>query len=407
MNTYYPQSTTEKQKMRKAFLSGLGVSLVILVAFFAGAIADRLFVIRPLDLLKQKSNSVSFLNSSGSSSRGDLIPGSSLPSLWVADVAEESALSVVTVTLKKQQRFLETQPDAKSFFGIFDSSNTTVRIEEIKKDIGTGFVIEGGFVVTNKHVVTDTTANYEVIDNNDNEYQVTKIYRDPEIDLAILQVENLDLEPMPLGDSDLLRVGEPVVAIGTALGEFRHTVTLGVISGLGRGISATDGLTGFSQLDGVIQTDAAINPGNSGGPLINSAGTVIGVNVATANAENISFAIPINLIKNSLENFNQTGQFERPVFGVKYRFIDQQIAVANEVSVGALLVEVSQQGVAGKAGLKTGDIIFEFNGEEIDEENKLARLTNNQKLNSKVKIKIWREGQIVTLEVTFDPPTQL
>ena len=144
-------------------------------------------------------------------------------------------------------------------------------------------------MVTNKHVVSDVQG-YLVIDKDNKEYTVTDIYRDPANDLAIIRVEGLSKPALPMGDSDSVRVGEPAIAIGTALGEFPQSVTSGIVSGVGRGIQAGGAGVGLENLENVIQTDAAINPGNSGGPLLNAAGEVIGVNVAvTQGAENIGF----------------------------------------------------------------------------------------------------------------------
>ena len=186
-----------------------------------------------------------------------------------ANITEELSDSVVTVAVKR----LNLKSSVRGGLGLFGFFNLSPGFrpedyEEVQQDIGTGFVVgEEKFVITNKHVVSDTEAEYKIVDKDDNEYVVSKIYRDPANDLAILQVDGLKVDSIVLGDSDKIRVGEDVVAIGTALGEFRHTVTTGVISGLGRGITASDGLGGFVEsIDNVIQTDAAINPGNSGGP---------------------------------------------------------------------------------------------------------------------------------------------
>ncbi|TSC53199.1 MAG: protease, partial [Microgenomates group bacterium LiPW_16] len=184
-------------------------------------------------------------------------------------------------------------------FSIFKQVPPSAGGEKVEQDIGTGFIIlADGMIVTNKHVVADTSAKYRVITKDDKTYEVVKIYRDPVNDLAILKIEATGLKPVEMGDSSKLKVGQFVIAIGTALGEFRNTVTTGVISGLGRGITAGSPFEGYvERLDNVIQTDAAINPGNSGGPLLNSAGQVIGVNIAVAaSGQNIGFAIPINVI---------------------------------------------------------------------------------------------------------------
>lgn len=400
-----------KNKQTKAFLFGLSISAIILISFFGGALADRIFVLKPLNYLFSQNGPFTktgrlLPNKSANnplnqpiSSLGQMMAEGSL--LSVADVAEKASESVVTVSIKKQQQVVDPMDLFGGFFG-FGLPRGSTRVEEIQRDIGTGFVIEGGLIITNRHVVADLQANYKIIDKNDKEYEVKRIYRDrdPGVDLAILQVEGLNAPALEMGDSDTLRVGEGVIAIGTALGQFRHTVTTGVISGLGRGITAGDGMTMYENLQNVIQTDAAINPGNSGGPLLNSKGQVIGVNVATATADNISFALPINLIKTSLDNFNATGQFDRPLLGIRYQNITQQAALFNEVPQGAYLLEVAKDSSADLAGLKPGDIITQFDGQSLKDQD-LATLINKKKIGDKVKIKFWRNQEEKTVEVVL------
>jgi S1-C subfamily serine protease len=385
-------------KQLKSFLVGLAVSVLVIASFFVGGLADRIFVIKPLDYLAKRPSATQDVENrydAGVTSLGQMIDGQFV----VPDIAEASSESVVTVSIHKQQAIIEPQ-SLFDQFGFFGFPRGETRIEEIQQDIGTGFVVRGNLVVTNKHVVSDTNAEYQVIDKDEQEYQVTQIYRDPSLDMAILQVEGFEAPALALGDSDQLRVGEPVIAIGTALGQFRHTVTAGVISGLGRTITAT-GPTGFENLENVIQTDASINPGNSGGPLINARGEVIGVNVATTGAENISFAIPINVVKAALENFEKTGEFDRPMLGIRYTVISERAALFNEVPQGAYVIEVIQGGSAEQAGLQQGDIITKFNNERIDEENELARLVNQQSVGAKVTLEVWREGHTQTIDVTL------
>ncbi len=260
-------------------------------------------------------------------------------------------------------------------------------------------------IVTNKHVVSDLQAQYKVITREDKVYDVKNIYRDPANDLAILKVENANFSALELGDSDHLKVGQRAIAIGTALGEFRHTVTVGVISGLGRGITAGSPLEGYvERLDNVIQTDAAINPGNSGGPLLNSAGQVIGVNVAvSAEGENIGFAIPINVVKESLNNFRTTGEFSRPFLGVRYQMISKQAAILNEVPQGAYVREVIENSPAQKAGLQEGDIVTHIDDQRlVDDDAGLAKIINQKKVGDSVELRIWREGKEMTLKVVLE-----
>ncbi len=391
-----------KNKQTKYFLIGLSVSLIILFSFFLGGLADRVFVLKPLDYFSSRSNRISLSTSESNLSN---YQGSSLRQMMqegehnVADVAQKASESVVTISIKTQQRVIDPS-DIFGSFGFFGLNNQEPRFEEIQRDIGTGFVVDGGLIVTNKHVVGDLTAEFKVIDYQENEYSVTQIYRDPSLDLAILHVDNFNAPALALGNSDRIRVGEPVIAIGTALGQFRHTVTTGVISGVGRSITAA-GVDKIEDLQNMLQTDAAINPGNSGGPLINSAGEVVGVNVATATADNISFAIPINIVSSAISTFNETGQFDRPMLGVNYSIISEQAALLNEVPQGAYVIEVIEGSVAEKSGIQSQDIIVEFDGEKITETQDLAQLINQKKVGSKVKIKIWKEGEYQDIEVTL------
>lgn len=175
---------------------------------------------------------------------------------------------------------------------------------------GTGFIITSdGYIVTNKHVVADEEAEYTVMMNDESKYDAEVVARDPTTDFAVLKIEGKDFPTIELGDSDELKVGQTVIAIGNALGEFRNTVSVGVISGLSRSITASSFGFGSENLVGVIQTDASINHGNSGGPLLNLAGQVIGINTAIAqDAQNIGFAIPINEVKNSIESVKEYGK---------------------------------------------------------------------------------------------------
>lgn len=305
-------------------------------------------------------------------------------------VVEKSNSSVVTVSANKDM------VDVLSL----DTKN-------VEQDIGTGFIVSNdGLIVTNKHVVADTNAKYKVIIGKDETVEVKNIYRDPVNDLAILKVDKNNLTPVDLGDSDELRVGQTVIAIGTALGQFRSTVTKGVISGLSRGITASGDGVAIEKLDGVIQTDAAINPGNSGGPLFNSGGQVIGVNVATSqNGQSIGFALPINLVKSSIDNFRKTGEFDRPYLGVGYKMISKKVAEQNNLSMGAYVQTVIKDSPADKAGLKTGDIITEVDSKKVAETSKdtfVVEIINQKKIGDSVKIKYVRDKTEIEVEVKLD-----
>lgn len=258
--------------------------------------------------------------------------------------------------------------------------------------IATGFVVsDKGIIVTNRHVVEDKNGTYSVITKDGQKYEVKKIYRDPILDLALVQIEGANFTPLELGDSAKLRVGQTVIAIGNALGRFTNTVTTGVVSGLGRRAES---------LENLIQTDAAINPGNSGGPLLNSAGGVIGVNVATTEgAQNIGFAIPINAIKPLVDEFLTKGTVSRPFLGIRYRFISRDVAILNEIPQGAFIQEVVLDSPAEKAGISEGDIITKINGEAISEEGKLAEIISKASVGAKVELEVWRDGKELKLNV--------
>lgn len=325
----------------------------------------------------------------------------------ITKVVEESLPSVVTVGIKKMVSsggYIEINP-----FNPFNPFQPVPETKQkVEQNIGSGFIIsEDGLIITNKHVVSDTTAQYQVLTYDNKKYDVEKIYRDPLNDLAILKINAKNLKPLKLGNSSNLKLGQLVIAIGTPLGEFTNTVTQGIISGLGRGITAGSPFEGYvEKLDNVIQTDAAINPGNSGGPLLNSKGEVIGVNTAiAAEGQNIGFAIPVNVVKNLIDNFNKRGaSFERPYIGIRYKMIDKQTAILNDVVEGAYVVEVLENSPAKKAGIQDEDIIVEFDGKKVngDDEQGLAKMILDKKVGDKVIIKIWRNGEFLTKTLTLE-----
>ncbi|MDO8657767.1 MAG: trypsin-like peptidase domain-containing protein [Candidatus Levybacteria bacterium] len=337
----------------------------------------------------------------------------------VIDTVKKVGPSVVTVSETRSQTFSPFDFGPFSIFGMPQQDQEPPQ----PQNIGTGFIVsEDGFIVTNKHVVSDTAGKYQVITSNDKKYDVQKIYRDPLNDVAILKIDanqnsGTKLKTVVLGDSSRLQVGQFVIAIGTALGEFRNTVTTGVISGLGRGITAGSEFQGFvERLDNVIQTDAAINPGNSGGPLLNSSGQVIGINTAVASSgQNIGFALPISVVKDSLKNFNETGQFNRPYLGVAYKMINKDLALLNDVPEGAYVQNVIKDSASDKAGVEQGDIITKIDGQRITgEKGELAKIIGTKKVGDSLKIEIWRlsstddgSGKTMELTVTLETaPTQ-
>jgi serine protease Do len=248
--------------------------------------------------------------------------------------------------------------------------------------------------------------------NDGKKYDATVLSRDPVNDLALVKISASNLATLTLGDSSNLQIGQKVIAIGNSLGQYQNTVTTGVVSGIGRSITAGGTDSGSEQLDGVIQTDAAINPGNSGGPLLDIGGSVIGINTAIdSQGQLVGFAIPVNDIKSDVESFKKTGKITKPFLGVRYVLVNQTIKDENKLSVdyGALILSggtVSSPAVvkdsgADKAGLREGDIILEVNGTKVDQDHSLAGLMKNFSPGDQVKMKVLSGSSSKDITVTL------
>ncbi len=314
----------------------------------------------------------------------------------VINIVEKVSPSVVSIAVENRQLF-------DPFFG-FQAPT------EKQSGIGTGFVVtKDGLIITNKHVVSSDSEKYIVVvtakDGSKKQYEVQKVTRDPSAlnDMALIKIDATDLVPVELGDSDKLKVGQKVVAIGNALGRFENTVTTGIISGLGRGVSPVDPSTGVAEnLKDLIQTDAAINPGNSGGPLVNSAGQVIGINTAIADAQNIGFALKINIAKDLINEFQRSGgKITRPLLGIRYRHISKDAGLLNDVPEGELVQEVVSGSGAAKAGVKPGDIITVIDGTKLTGDNSLAQVIKDKKVGDSIKLRIFRDGKTLDLTATL------
>ncbi|HRH30765.1 MAG TPA: trypsin-like peptidase domain-containing protein [Candidatus Paceibacterota bacterium] len=325
---------------------------------------------------------------------------------------------VVTKEIPKYETFFEQSPFG-NFFNIPDIFFNTPQQRQNgteKKEIGGGtgfFVTNDGMIVTNKHVVDDENAEYSILDNNGKSYKAKVLARDSVLDIAILKVEGRDFEYLELGDSDDILVGQSVIAIGNALAEFQNSVSVGVISGLARSITAGDSFGKSELLEHVIQTDAAINPGNSGGPLLDLRGKVIGVNVAVAQgSENIGFSLPINSVKSIIDSVKETGKIERPYVGVRYIQINEQIKEKNNLKVdyGILVVRgeskeelaVIPGSPADKSGIVENDIILELDDKKLDKEQNFALLIRGKKAGDTIKLKILSKGIEKTISLKLE-----
>jgi len=291
--------------------------------------------------------------------------------------------------------------------------------EKVKKEVGggTGFIVTSdGLIVTNRHVVADESAEYTVVLNDGTKHDAEVIALDPFLDLAIVKIEGEDLPTLELGDSDNIKIGQTVIAIGNVLSEYSNTVTRGVISGINRRVVAGNSSGGSEVIEEAIQTDAAINPGNSGGPLLNLVGQVVGVNTAVSQqGQLVGFAIPINSAKKIVESVKEHGRIVRPWLGVRYVVIDEGIAKENnlEVDYGALIVRGSRDELAiipgspaDKAGLVENDIILEIEGERIDEQHSLARMIARYNPGDTITLKIYHKGEEKTLRVILEEYTE-
>jgi serine protease Do len=328
----------------------------------------------------------------------------------ISDIAKTVGPSVVSINVSSQQT-------ATDFFGI----DRTFEAEAA----GTGVIISSdGVVVTNRHVIGDATDGVTITLSDGTVFEDVEIIgktaaNDP-LDVAFLKISDKkgkDLTVANLGDSGTSEVGEKVVAIGNALGEFQNTVTSGILSGFGRSVVAGDS-AGSETLTNLIQTDAAINQGNSGGPLVNMNGEVIGLNTAIAGggAENIGFAIPINDIKGLVKSVLEKGKLERPYLGIRYVPLDEQTAEAFDVAheQGAYIVPQGNRrqpsivpgSPAEKAGLKEGDIITKIDGKEINEQNSLTSLVAQHSVGEEIELTIIRDGQEQTIKVTLEAAPQ-
>lgn len=282
-----------------------------------------------------------------------------------------------------------------------------------KKEVGggSGFLVSSnGYIVTNKHVVDDKTAEYTVFLNDGRKKTATVVARDPVLDIAVIKIDGTGYPFLDLGTSSSLSLGQSVIAIGNALGQFKNTVSVGVISGLSRSITAGDGMGKSEQLDNIIQTDAAINPGNSGGPLLNLRGQVIGVNVAVAQgSQSIGFALPIDSVKGVIDSVKATGKIVRPYIGIRYTQITPELKDKNNLSVDyGLLVKggtdqnelaVIPGSPADKAGIVENDILLEVDGKKLDDTLNLSTYVRGKNIGDTITLKILHRGEEKTVQV--------
>ena len=396
--------------------------LKYLLLVFAGiAVGALVFSNVELNLSVNGPNLTSRPNFATAKSNIENYPIQSLKSFNDAfvQIAESATPSVVTIFTEKKvsQRGMNPMDffgrPFDDFFGhsfddFFDKSESGLRNgrSEVQRGLGSGVIVtEDGYILTNNHVIDDADEVYiRTFDNRKIDAKV--IGKDPKTDLAVIKVNAKGLKPIVIGDSDKLRVAEWVIAIGSPLGEnFARTVTQGIVSAKGR---ANVGLADYEDF---IQTDAAINPGNSGGALVNINGELVGINTAIASRtggfEGIGFAVPSNMARKVLTSLITTGKVTRGYLGVSIQDIDDNLAKAMHLKVdeGVLVGTVVEGSPAAKAGVKTGDVILDFNGTKVTSSITLRNSIASQSPGTIVKFRVLRDGVIRLFSVRLEEQT--
>ena len=336
----------------------------------------------------------------------------------IVSIAKKVCPAVITVIvsrdLPKAENFYSFPYGGKEYMMPNMQKGKKNKIEKTQIGGGSGFIVsENGYVFTSNHVVSDTTADYTVILDPKHKYPAKVLSRNPINDIAVLKIEGERFPYLEMADSNKIELGEEVVAVGNALGEFTDTLSAGIVSGLSRFITAFGGIENQMQnLRGLIQTDAAINPGNSGGPLVNMDGKVIGINTAMiAGAQNIGFSIPINYAKKDLEEVKKFGKIIMPFLGVKYVLISKEMAETNKLPVpdGALVVRealgespIVKGSAADLAGFKEWDILLECDGQKITTKNPLASILQKCKIGEPTAFRVLRDGKEINLKARLE-----
>lgn len=318
--------------------------------------------------------------------------------------AAESAVEAVVyveVTVQRRQQYQNIDPFFRFFFG----DEYALPQQREAKGSGSGVIIRpDGYIVTNNHVV-DGATKIQVTLNNNQQYDATVVGTDPATDVAIIKVDATGLPTIPLGDSDKLRLGEWVLAIGSPLGvQLRSTITAGIVSAKGR--SMPDG-SGEFKIESFIQTDAAVNPGNSGGALVNKKGELVGINTAivsqTGSYSGYSFAVPVNIVKRVVDDLIDFGSVKRAVLGISMGTVDKKIADEMKLSSvsGVYINEVSKGSAADKAGLRKDDVIIAIDGQKITDASSVQAKVAGYHPGDSADIAYIRDGKTAHVTVVF------
>lgn len=373
----------KKEEALKKPRDVLAISLALAALVLSGVSATFSYL-----SYDKSSKPLTILNSGADGNTASFVEGS------VADIVEAVSPSVVSIV---------TATSSTSYFGRSVESSAA----------GTGIIVtEDGYILTNKHVIDGAKKISVVLDDGTTYTDVEIAAVDPLNDVAFLKINSVSgLKAATLGDSKTISVGQQVIAIGNALGQYQNSVTSGIISGTGRSLTATDSTGSMSEtLSDMIQTDAAINSGNSGGPLVNAAGQVIGINTATSStAENMGFAIPISSVKGMLAQLVEKGEAARAYLGVYLVQITPEIAKEYNlpVSEGAYVYNSSTysaiiaDGPAAKAGIRDKDIITAVNGVKVGTAGSLSSLLGEYKPGDTVQLTVLRDGKEIAINATL------
>ncbi len=405
--------------------------LSVFAAGLVGVVVGGVIVSSALSIGNLKnvlsSNTLSTLGSLSTSSPAGMYSSNIDYEQAIINAVSKFNSSVVSVVISKNlpvveqcpyNPFADLPPDMQNLFGggtgtqFYTNCQKGTSLQQVGS--GSGFIVSSdGYILTNKHVVEDSAAQYTVLTNDGKKYTAKVVAKDPIQDIALIKISATGLTPVTLGNSDGVELGQTSIAIGNALGEFRNTVSVGAISGLSRTVTAGDQLTSSSEtLNNVIQTTSAINPGNSGGPLLNLKGEVIGIDTAVdTSAQSIGFAIPINDAKKDINSVLATGSIKVPYLGVRYVYVTPDLVKANNLSVGhGALVQGDSNGnpaiepnsPAQKAGLQLGDVIISVDGVDVDDQNHtLSSLIQGYNVGDTVTLKVQRGKTVITVSATL------
>ncbi|UTJ06312.1 Do family serine endopeptidase [Arcobacter roscoffensis] len=334
-----------------------------------------------------------------------VVPNSTTEILSFNKNIENSMYSVVNISAKRHVNTnvsnlpleMFNDPFFKRFFG--EQFGNQFKQNRVQRSLGSGVIVsKDGYIVTNNHVIENAEEITVTIGDNPTEYNAKLIGRDADSDLAVIKIEGKDLEPMKLGDSTSLKIGDVIFAMGNPFG-IGSTVTQGIISALNKN------KVGINRYENYIQTDASINPGNSGGALIDSRGALIGINTAilskSGGNNGIGFAIPVNMVKDVVKKLVADGKVTRGYLGVAIGDLDKDLSKVYNNKKGALVLDVSPGTPAEKYGIKRGDLIYSINGKKITDRTSLQNVVASFKPKQKVKIALERDRKNLELDIVL------